>query len=174
MAPNDLIDDLRSRINPAYAATLGTESYERRLCVEALEAQADEIARLRTQRDYLLSAARRTLDENGHLADGDVCTLLVLKRAVEMLAEVGAGETAQPVEFLLGGARLKLSFQQEECESCGASSAHFRTVPMDQYAEELQGQWVALVPAENDRHLRIVATHNAEVTGGPLAERPVD
>lgn len=163
MTPNDLIDDLRSRINPAYAATLGTESYERRLCAEALEAQADEIARLRTQRDYLLSAARRTLDENGHLADGDVCTLLVLKRAVETLTEVGGGRTVQPVEFLLGGTRLKLSFQQFECEDCGSMSAHYRTVPMDQYAEELQGQWVALVPAENDRHLRMIATHNVGI-----------
>ena len=95
MTVNDLIDDLRSRINPAYAATLGTESYERRMCAEALEALllvqetlGDEVVRLRTQRDYLMSAARRTLDENGHLADGDVCTLLVLKRAVETLAEV--------------------------------------------------------------------------------------
>lgn len=65
MTPRDLIADLRSRINPAYAAQRGTESYERRLCAEALEAQADEIARLRMQRDGLLSAARRTLDENG-------------------------------------------------------------------------------------------------------------
>jgi len=47
MTPRDLIDDLRSRINPVCAAQLGTESYERRLCVEALEAQADEINRLR-------------------------------------------------------------------------------------------------------------------------------
>lgn len=46
MTPRDLIDDLRSRINPAYASQLGTESYERRLCAEALEAQADEIDRL--------------------------------------------------------------------------------------------------------------------------------
>jgi len=38
MAPSDLIDDLRGRINPAYAAQLGTESYERRLCAEAMEA----------------------------------------------------------------------------------------------------------------------------------------
>lgn len=179
MTPNDLIDDLRSRINPAYAATLGTESYERRLCAETLEGLIaeqeelrDEVARLRTQRDYMLSAARRTLYENGHLADGDVCTLIVLKRAVETLAEVGAGEAAQPVEFLLNGARLKLSFQQEECESCGASSSHFRTVPMDQYAQELQGQWVALVPAENDRHLRMLATHNVAVSG--TAKRSFD
>lgn len=35
--PHELIDDLRSRINPAYAITPGTESYERRLCAEALE-----------------------------------------------------------------------------------------------------------------------------------------
>ena len=55
---------------------------------------ADEIDRLRKQRDFLLSAARRTLAENAHLADGDVCTLLVLKRAVEALAKVGAGRTA--------------------------------------------------------------------------------
>lgn len=44
MTPNDLIDDLRSRINPAYAATLGTDSYERRLCAEALEALLAERA----------------------------------------------------------------------------------------------------------------------------------
>lgn len=43
----DLIADLRSRINPAYADVLGTESYERRLCVEAMEAQQAEIERLR-------------------------------------------------------------------------------------------------------------------------------
>lgn len=87
MKPRDLLDDLRSRINPAYANARGTESYERRLCADALEA-------LLAQRDTLLSAAQRTLDENGHLADGDNCTLIVLKRAVETLAEVGAGEGA--------------------------------------------------------------------------------
>ena len=47
MTPRDLIDELRSRINPAYAAQIGTESWERRLCAEALEAQADELERLR-------------------------------------------------------------------------------------------------------------------------------
>jgi len=78
-------------------------------------------------------------------------------------------EAAQSVDFLLGGTRLKLSFQQEECESCGAASTHFRTVPMDQYAEELQGRWVALVPAENDVHLKMQKmTPNA---GGNATER---
>lgn len=49
MTPRDLIDDLRSRINPAYASQVGTESWERRLCVEALEAQAGEIEQLRAE-----------------------------------------------------------------------------------------------------------------------------
>ena len=43
MTPEDLIADLRSRINPAYTTQRGTESYERRLCVEALEAQAEKL-----------------------------------------------------------------------------------------------------------------------------------
>ena len=43
------------------------------------------------QRDDLAEAIRLTLDENGHLADGDVCTL---KRLKDALAKVGDGETA--------------------------------------------------------------------------------
>lgn len=50
MTPRNLIDDLRSRINPAYAATLGTESYERRLCAEALESLLAETDALRAMR----------------------------------------------------------------------------------------------------------------------------
>lgn len=37
MSPSDLIDDLRSRINPVYSAQVGTESYERRICAETIE-----------------------------------------------------------------------------------------------------------------------------------------
>lgn len=32
--------------------------------------------------DMLRAAIRKTLDENGHLADGDNCTLIDLKRAI--------------------------------------------------------------------------------------------
>lgn len=46
---------------------------------------------LKQQRDELLAAIEATLNENGHLADGDNCTLIALKRA---LAKVGAGGTA--------------------------------------------------------------------------------
>lgn len=103
MTLKTLVDDLRSRINPAYAATHGTESHERMICADAIEkllaiqdTLLDEIARLRTQRDYLLSAARKTLTENGHLADGDDCTLRALKTAVVTLAECGRPERSDP------------------------------------------------------------------------------
>lgn len=43
------------------------------------------------QRAELAESIRLTLDENGHLADGDVCTL---KRLKDALAKVGAGATA--------------------------------------------------------------------------------
>lgn len=43
MTPVDLIADLRSRINPAYANQIGTESWERKLCADALEEQASAI-----------------------------------------------------------------------------------------------------------------------------------
>jgi hypothetical protein len=40
------LDDLKSRINPQYATTPGTESYERRLCVEEIEALRARVAEL--------------------------------------------------------------------------------------------------------------------------------
>lgn len=43
MTPEDLIADLRSRINPAYANQIGTESWERRICADALEEQTSRI-----------------------------------------------------------------------------------------------------------------------------------
>lgn len=57
MRITDLIADLRSRINPAYARTIGTESYERRMCVEAMESQQAEIERLRQYIGATLSKA---------------------------------------------------------------------------------------------------------------------
>lgn len=41
-----------------------------------------EIDRLRENTARMRAAIRQTLDENAHLADGDVCTLLALKRAL--------------------------------------------------------------------------------------------
>jgi hypothetical protein len=52
------------------------------LDIDPLIQLSKELAIVTKQRDYLLAAAKLTLDENGHLADGDVCTLAVLKIAV--------------------------------------------------------------------------------------------
>lgn len=52
MSPQDLADDLRSRINPAYAAQLGTESYERRLCAEAIESLLAQVDAQKERADY--------------------------------------------------------------------------------------------------------------------------
>jgi hypothetical protein len=60
--------DVRSKINPSYRNWPGTESYERAIMLA-------EIDRLR-------EAIRKTLNDNAHLADGDNCTLLVLKLAL--------------------------------------------------------------------------------------------
>lgn len=46
MTPQELINNLRNAINPAYAHQIGTESYERRLCVEVMEALLQECGRL--------------------------------------------------------------------------------------------------------------------------------
>lgn len=78
MTPSDLIDDLKSRINPAYANQIGTESYERRLCVEALEA-------LVVERDELLAAARKVLIH---------CDRESSVELEAVIAKVGAGKTA--------------------------------------------------------------------------------
>jgi len=41
-----------------------------------------ELITARRERDELAAAIQQTLDENGHLADGENCTLIVLKRAL--------------------------------------------------------------------------------------------
>ncbi len=53
---------------------------------------ANLVEKLHDQNMILLQAIRQTLDQNGHLADGDNCTLILLKRALQ---KVGAGETAE-------------------------------------------------------------------------------
>ena len=44
---------------------------------------AKSFADMRLQRDALLQAATQTITENLHLADGDVCTLIHIKRGSE-------------------------------------------------------------------------------------------
>ena len=53
--PRQLAAELRERINPAYADTIGTESHERRLSAEAIES-------LLEQQGDLIAAGRLALD----------------------------------------------------------------------------------------------------------------
>ena len=50
--------------------------------VFAINALCDAYEEIEKQRDELLAACEKTISENGHLADGDVCTLIDFKRAI--------------------------------------------------------------------------------------------
>lgn len=63
--------------------------------------------------------------------------------------------TPEPV-FLLDGARFKLSFNEVCCEECGTENDRVTVEPLGMYANDLQGRWVALVPAEDDKHLDLL------------------
>lgn len=52
---------------------------------ELLEAYSAPFSKLRDERDELLAACQTTLEENLHLADGDVCTLIAIKKAYEKI-----------------------------------------------------------------------------------------
>ena len=56
-----------------------------------LDRMLQELTEVTKQRDELLAACEKTISENGHLADGDVCTLIDFKRAI---ARVKANESA--------------------------------------------------------------------------------
>ena len=47
-----------------------------------IEQYADEVRQIVAQRDELLAACIQTVEENGHLADGENCTLIHLVRAI--------------------------------------------------------------------------------------------
>ncbi len=44
-----------------------------------------ESVKMKDREARLVAAIKQTLDENGHLADGDNCTLIVLKRTLKEL-----------------------------------------------------------------------------------------
>ena len=69
MTPTELIDELRSRINPAYATQIGTESYERRICAEALESLLEENAKLRVFANAIMEAWPGLGIDGGDLQD---------------------------------------------------------------------------------------------------------
>lgn len=55
---------------------------------------ADAIEDIHDSNMVLLKAIRQTLDENSHLADGDNCVLIYLKRALRKVGTPWKGEQA--------------------------------------------------------------------------------
>ena len=53
MTIDDLIQDLRSHINPVYADHIGTESWERKICANTLEEQRNQIVLFATELERL-------------------------------------------------------------------------------------------------------------------------
>ena len=49
MNHQELIDDLKGRINPQYVDCMGTESYERKQCLDAIESLLAENERLKAE-----------------------------------------------------------------------------------------------------------------------------
>jgi hypothetical protein len=96
MTPQELIADLRGRINPAYAGTLGTESFERRLCADALEAQAGRIADLQIRLNDLATAFARICDEHTR----DPLKHAAYRAAVQAdVPEINFGNMGQAIEM---------------------------------------------------------------------------
>jgi hypothetical protein len=66
----------------------------------------------------------------------------------EIRAHLAAQAQAKPLEFLMDGARFKLNF-----------NAIGNCTTFQNLAHELQGRWVALVGAENDKHMAAQPLH---------------
>ena len=76
----ELIDDLKGRINPQYVDCMGTESYERKQCLEAIESLLAENERLNAElakyRDAPVVAYRHLMEDGWEYFDaptGDDC-----------------------------------------------------------------------------------------------------
>ena len=59
-----LIADLRSRVNPQYYDQVGTESYERHQCVMALESLLARIDVLRIENEAMRDAMRKIMSDS--------------------------------------------------------------------------------------------------------------
>lgn len=110
--------------------------------------------------DAKIAELRAVIQEQERTIKGlnATCAALKLGEAIgergKAYAKKKASKYALDQEFLLEGMRFKLSFQETECDKCGTMQDRLVCVPLDQYADELDGKWVSLVGAENDKHLK--------------------
>ena len=75
------------------------------------------------------------------------------------LAIKHAAKDVEPVSFLAQGTRFKLSFFEHEDDGRGNTGTYVTC--FEGFDKELDGRWVALVAAENDKHLNFThPTHD--------------
>jgi hypothetical protein len=101
----ELARELRKRINHAYAAQRGTESYERRECAEAIEDLVQRLQAVEAQRDGLLGALesiQSRIRESAGLpvSDGDVFDSFYQDVIDEAIAKAQASEPAPKREWV--------------------------------------------------------------------------
>ncbi len=114
MDVSNLISDLRSRINAEYAHVKGTESYERRLCAEALEMVSAENERLRSSLDALLGVAEQVVDTR-RCTPGILRAMNSARQYLKPNAEVTGGPlAARPVDCRVRGEKSALAGRQEK------------------------------------------------------------
>jgi hypothetical protein len=107
-----------------------------------------------------LSKAIESMNEAIHVIEAlkpkenGMGTIVRLRAALSALS---SAETAEPIQFLCNATRFRLNFNgQKNCTS------------LVNFADSLQGQWVALVPAENDRHMKMVAAPQQAAQPAPM------
>ena len=91
MMTKDDIATYRANYNLDDFGVAGSLGFPTKGACAAINALCDAYEEIEKQRDELLAACEKTISENGHLADGDVCTLIDFKRAI---ASVKANESA--------------------------------------------------------------------------------
>ena len=82
MITKDDIATYRANYNLDDFGVAGSLGFPTKGACAAINALCDAYEEIEKQRDELLAACEKTISENGHLADGDVCTLIDFKRAI--------------------------------------------------------------------------------------------
>ena len=82
MITKDDIATYRANYNLDDFGVAGSLGFQTKGACAAINTLCDAYEEIEKQRDELLAACEKTISENGHLADGDVCTLIDFKRAI--------------------------------------------------------------------------------------------
>ena len=105
---------------------------------------------------YVIDAWERDCDYSLYWRDRD-------DAMTALRAALAEPEQAEPVKFLANATRFKMAFFQNE-DGEGNQTAGTHVTCFGAFEDELDGRWVALVPAEDDCHLKYTA---------PPAQTPV-